>query len=160
MCFCMKCGGRTSVLHLFPFSWKNVPTLSLLSSLILWKLPRGLLSHTFCAYCGWTSPNCDDTVLWANVFFIVDMKIPFWGLPKHPLLWTPFVTWHTCFCSVRRRFKLNYLFQHENLSVTSVLLSLGSSLTLCILVPRRQIPVWFLELIISLFSLVLFSKDF
>lgn len=69
LCFCMKCGGRTSVSHLFPFSWKIVPTLSLLSSLILWKLPRALLTHTFCAYCGWTSPNRDDTVLWANVFF-------------------------------------------------------------------------------------------
>lgn len=96
--------------------------------------------HGFCAYCGWTSPNCDDSVFWAFFFFFFPFvsKIPFWGLPEPSLLWPSFVICDTSFRTMWRRVKLNYLFHHEKLSVISVLLLLGSSPTLCILVPRGQ----------------------
>lgn len=135
LCFCVKCGGRTGVSHLFPFSWKIVPTLTLLSSLILWKLLKALLTHTFCAYCGQTSPNSDDISFWAIGFFLCRQD-SFLRITQASTSFNIFCHL-TCFWSVQRRFKLHYLFQHEKQSITFVLLSLGSSLTLYILVPRR-----------------------
>lgn len=130
----------TSVSHRFPFRWKIVWTLALLSSLIFWNSWE-LYSPAWFLCLLWL----DITKLWwlcflglFFFFFPFVSKIPFWGLPEPSLLWTSFVICDTSFRTMWRRVKLHYLFHHEKLSVISVLLLLGSSPTLCILVPRGQ----------------------
>lgn len=114
----------------------------------------------FLCYCGQTSLNCDDSGFQAFAFFFEHKEIPSCGLLVAPL-WLPFVTWHSCFWSMWRSFKLNYLFHHEKQSVTPVFPSLVSSLALYILVPKGQAICLISRTlhIISLLSFVLFSKD-
>lgn len=110
--------------------------MTLLFSLIFWKLLRSLLDHHmfFCAYCGQTSPNSWFCYL-SHCFFLCGkgsfLRIT-WAYTSLNIFCD------TCFRSVWRRFKFNCLFQHEKLSAISVLLLLGSSPFLYILVPRRQ----------------------
>lgn len=130
----MKCGAQVS-----PISSLLAENLYKLYPTFLW-----FFGNSWELY----SPTCFLCLLWLDItklitlfsghcFFFVG-KVPFWGLLEPTLLWTSFVTCDTCFRSIWRRLKLNYLLQHEKLSVNSVLL-LGSSPVLYILVPRRQV---------------------
>lgn len=91
--------------------------------------------HVFCAYCGQKSTNSGDCFLGLCFSLcgqgsLLRITWAYTSLNIFCHLW--------CFRSMRRRLKLNLLFQCEKLSVISVLLLLGSSSILYILVPRRQ----------------------